>query len=106
MSPSSPTDADLPPPLAGALARLEKALDELEAAAQRRLDEEMSLADLEEELAVMQDDRSRLAQDLDAALARAAGVEKTRDEVLRRVERASAGVAAVLGLGPSRDGRD
>jgi chromosome segregation ATPase len=104
MSQSSPPVAGLPPSLSAAVARLEKALDVLESAAARRLEEEMSLADLEEELAVMQDDRSRLAQDLDAALARAASIEKTRDEVLRRLERASASVASVLGLSPTRDG--
>ncbi len=104
MSSQPLTDAELPPPLAAAVARFKTALDQLEGAVAQRLEQEMSLADLEEELAIMQDDRSRLALDLDAALARAATVEKTRDEVLRRVERASAGVAAVLGLPAPRDG--
>ena len=45
----------------------------------------------------MQDDRARLARDLDAALTRTATLEKTRDEVLRRLETAGAGVAAALG---------
>ncbi len=96
-------DDALPPALQAALTRFERALDALDSAAARRLEDEASLADLEEELAVMQDDRSRLALDLDAALARAATVEKTRDEVLRRVERARAGVAAVLGVPLPRD---
>ncbi len=95
--------ASLPPRLDAALARFERGLDALESAVAQRLENEMSLADLEEELAVMQDDRSRLALDLDAALARAATVEKTRDEVLRRIERASASVASVLGVAPPRD---
>jgi hypothetical protein len=55
---------------------------------------------------VMQDDRSRLALDLDAALARAITVEKNRDEVVRRIDRASAGVAAVLGVEPPRGDRE
>jgi chromosome segregation ATPase len=103
MSSSPISDAALPPPLEAALARFEKELDALETAVAQRLENEMSLADLEEELAVMQDDRGRLALDLDEALARAAAIEKTRDEVLRRVERASAGVASVLGVAPPRN---
>ncbi|MGO9770550.1 MAG: DUF4164 domain-containing protein [Roseiarcus sp.] len=98
-----PDPASLPPRLDAALQRFERGLDALETAVAQRLENEMSLADLEEELAVMQDDRGRLALDLDTALARAATVEKTRDEVLRRVERASASVASVLGVAPPRD---
>jgi len=98
-----PDAANLPPRIDAALARFERGLDALETAVAQRLENEMSLADLEEELAVMQDDRGRLALDLDEALARAATVEKTRDEVLRRVERASASVASVLGVAPPRD---
>ena len=98
-----PDAAILPPRLDAALARFERGLAALETAVAQRLENEMSLADLEEELAVMQDDRGRLALDLEAALARAATVEKTRDEVLRRVERASASGASVLGVAPPRD---
>jgi hypothetical protein len=98
-----PDAAILPPRLDATLTRFERGLAALETAVAQRLENEMSLADLEEELAVMQDDRGRLALDLDAALARAATVEKTRDEVLRRVERASASVASVLGVAPPRD---
>ncbi len=83
--------------LDAALARFDKALEAVEAAGGERRDSTLSLSDLEEELAVMQDDRGRLALDLDAALARAAMLEKARDEALRRIEQASAGVAAVLG---------
>lgn len=98
MTALSPQDAELPPRLSAALSRLRAALDRLETTAAQRIEQDLSRADLEEELAIMQDDRSRLAQELDAALTRTAAVAKTRDEVLRRVERASAGVAAVLGL--------
>ncbi len=102
-SSTDPDSAVLPPPLESALTRFNKRLAALEAVVAQRLENEMSLVDLEEELAVMQDDRGRLALDLDAALARAATLEKTRDEVLRRVERASASVASVLGVTPPRD---
>ncbi|MFY9629109.1 MAG: DUF4164 family protein [Methylocystis sp.] len=105
MPPSPTPDDALPPKLGSALARFEKALDALEVSVAQRLEDEMTLADLEEELAIMQDDRGRLALELDAALARATTVEKNSDEVLRRVERASASVAAVLGVSPPRDER-
>lgn len=80
-----------------ALARLSSALERLETATARRLENELSLADLEEELAVMQDDRSRLALELDSELAKANALEKARDDVLRRLERASEGIKTVLG---------
>ncbi len=85
--------------LDAALTRFNKALDALEAASAERRESTLTLSDLEEELAVMQDDRNRLALELDAALARAALLEKNGEEALRRIERASAGVAAVLGEG-------
>lgn len=100
---TSSNDAELPPSLAAALDRLHAALDAAEDVVRARLEDDLSLADFEEELTVMQDDRNRLGQELDAALARASGLERIRDEAMRRVERASAGVAAVLGLAPSRD---
>ena len=100
MSPLSSSDAELSPRLAAAIARLETALDALDSAATERLESDRSLADFEEELAIMQDDRNSLAQDLDAALTRTASVEKMRDEILRRLERASGNVAAVLGHTP------
>lgn len=77
--------------------RLRAALDALEAAVARRLETETSRSDLEEELAVMQDDRCRLALELDAALAQKNTLEKNRDEVLRRLDATSAGIRAVLG---------
>jgi hypothetical protein len=79
-----------------ALARFSVALEQLERTAAARIENELANADIEEELAIMQDDRARIARDLDAALTRAATLEKTRDEVLRRLETAGAGVAAAL----------
>jgi hypothetical protein len=49
--------------------RLRAALDALEAALERRVMGEARRTDADEELAIMQDDRSRLAVELDAALA-------------------------------------
>jgi len=103
--PPSSNDAELPAALAAAFARLSSALEAAEDVVRLRLEEDLSLADFEEELTVMQDDRNRLAQELDAALARASGLERIREEAVRRVERASAGVAAVLGLAPREEGK-
>ncbi|MBM3577250.1 MAG: DUF4164 family protein [Alphaproteobacteria bacterium] len=82
--------------LEAAIAGLQAALSRLERTVADKLEDELSSAELEEELAIMQDDRSRLALDLDAALARQNTLEKGRDEVLRRLENASEGVVAAL----------
>lgn len=83
-----------------AFQRLIAALDRLELAATARLDSETGLEPLEAELAVMRDDRSRLAVELDWALARNASLEHTTREVSARVARAIAGVEAVLREAP------
>ncbi len=79
------------------LSRLAKALDRLERTVAVKLEDDLSHAELEEELTIMRDDRARLALDLDAALARQNAVEKARDEVLRRLDAAGRGVATALG---------
>jgi chromosome segregation ATPase len=84
------------PSLDEALRRLASALDLLEAATARRVAAEAARADLTEELAVMQDDRARLALDLDAALARAKRLEATGQQVSRRIEKASASIRALI----------
>jgi hypothetical protein len=87
-----------------ALQRLAAALDRLELAATARLDSEQGLEPLETELSVMRDDRSRLAVELDGALARNASLEQVTREVSTRVARAIAGVEAVLrGAAPDGD---
>jgi hypothetical protein len=93
-----------PDRLNGAFARLQAALDKLERTIAVKLEEDLSSAELEEELDIMRDDRARLALDLDAALTRLSALEKSRDEVLRRLEGASAGVAAALGAAAGRRG--
>ena len=80
-----------------ALTQFFTAIDQLDSAVAARIENDLASADIEEELAIMQDDRARLALDLDAALTRAATLEKTREEVLHRLETAGAGVAAALG---------
>jgi hypothetical protein len=84
------------PVLDQAFERLATALDRLELAATARLDSEYGLEPLESELAVMRDDRSRLAVELDGALARNASLEHVTREVTERVDRAMQGVETVL----------
>jgi len=91
-----------PEKLDAAFARFIAALDQLERSVALKLEDDLSSAELEEELAIMQDDRSRLALDLDAALARIGALEKARDEVLRRLDGAGEGIAAALG-GTNKD---
>lgn len=82
--------------LDNALARLDGALTQLEAAARRRIEAERGRAQLETELTLMQDDRARLASELDGATARLAQVEGAAREVEQRLERAINVVGAVV----------
>lgn len=78
-----------------ALRRLEGAVGQVEAAA-RRVEAEPRRGDLETELQLMQDDRARLAVDLDGTLARLRRHEAAADDVGRRVDRAVDAIQAVL----------
>ncbi len=107
MNHSDKSDDENAKRLTADIAELQTALAQLEGIVAGRLEDEASNAELQEELAIMQDDRSRLALDLDAALARQNALEKSRDEALRRLEAASEGVAAALGAAvaaPVREG--
>ena len=86
----------LPERLEAALRRLAAALDKLEAACERRAKADALRANLEEELAVLQDDRSRLAVELDGAIARATSLELANEDIGRRLNHASAEIRAVL----------
>ena len=85
------------------LRRLAAALDQLETAAEGRGRLAAARSDVEDELAVMQDDRARLAVELDGALARAKTLASANAEVSRRLERASEAIRAVLATGPDQD---
>jgi hypothetical protein len=76
------------PVLDHALSRLEGALGQLEAAARRRLEVERGRANLETEFTLMQDDRARLAVELDGSMARLGQVQSVAEEVDRRLDRA------------------
>ncbi len=83
-----------------ALQGLDDSLLQLEAAAQRKLDLERRRGDLETELAIMQDDRARLATDLDGALSRLRSVETAADDAVKRLDRAMLAIHSVLGEEP------
>ena len=86
----------VPDRLQHALHRLGAALDHLEAAAARRAEADAARGNLEDELAIMQDDRARLATELDAVLARTRILLSANTDVASRLQRASATVRAVL----------
>jgi hypothetical protein len=86
----------LPERLQEALARMASAIDQLEAAGERLAVADRVRADLEDELAVMQDDRARLAVELDGSLARTRALALANDDARLAVERASASVRAVM----------
>ena len=71
--------------LDAALKRLAAALDQCEAAVQRLGRAGDEKRDLTDTLAVMQDDRGRLAAELDAALARQSELEHATEEVALRL---------------------
>lgn len=83
-------------PLDDAMRRLDGALGLLEAAVNRRLEVERRRGDLETELQIMQDDRARLAVELDGTVTRLNRVEAAADDVGRRVSRALDAVRGVL----------
>jgi chromosome segregation ATPase len=86
-----------------ALERLAEALDALDAACARRAALDAQRGDLVEELAVMQDDRARLAAELDAASARAQALEAAQIQVGRRLARAGETIRAVI-MAAEREG--
>jgi predicted nucleic acid-binding Zn-ribbon protein len=86
----------MPPSLDDAMKRLDGALGQLQAAVSRRLDAEKSRGDLETELQIMQDDRARLAGELDGTLARLNRAEAAAADVGQRVNRAMGAIRDVL----------
>jgi chromosome segregation ATPase len=96
MTENTATTTELPERLDAALKRLAAALDRLAAASERRARADSLRTNLEDELAVIQDDRSRLAVELDGAIARSKSLELANDEVARRLHCASAEIREVL----------
>ena len=86
----------LPEPLDAALARVRSALTRLQAAAERQADERESRGDHDQELALLLDDRARLATDLDGARERVEALRKAQAEALTRLAKAEAAVSVAL----------
>ena len=84
------------PTLEEAMKRLDMALGLLEAAVSRRREADRRRGALETELQLMQDDRARLAVELDGALTRLHRFEAATDDVGRRVRQAIGAVQTVL----------
>jgi chromosome segregation ATPase len=86
----------LPDGLESALQTLTAALDRLDAARERRAIADGLRANLDEDLAIIKDERVKLAVELDSAAARARALEAANDEVKRRLAHISAEIKAVL----------
>jgi hypothetical protein len=84
------------PGIADGIDRLNRALDLLEQAVDIRLEREAELGDAEAEVQRMSADRSRLAEALDGAAARAQRLESTNREVSRRLVDAMEAIRTVL----------
>jgi hypothetical protein len=83
-------------PLEPSLKRLRAAIDLIEAAVERRVRQDGAQNDTLEELALMQDDRARLAVELDGALDRNRSLLSANNEAAKRLGRAGAAIRAVL----------
>jgi hypothetical protein len=75
---------------------LQSAIDLLEGAIERRLENAREVTGLEGELHRLGTDRSRLAQSLDASEARSARLEEANREVSRRLVQAMESIREVL----------
>ena len=82
--------------LENSLRRLTAAVDSLELAAEKRMRHDEARATVEEEYALMQDDRSRLAVELDAALDRSRALEAANFEAGERLAQAAQTIGQIL----------
>ena len=87
----------MPAPADPAIARLHAALDNLEAAVERRARRAFAPTDSEAEFAMMQDDRARLAVELDAALVAQRALGEANAAAMERVTRAAGVIERWLG---------
>ena len=86
------------------LKRLSSAVDALEWATDLRVRHDEARATTQEEFALMQDDRSRLAVELDAAVDRSRALEAANGEAAKRLAHATQAIERVLGrLAPDSD---
>jgi FtsZ-binding cell division protein ZapB len=80
-----------------ALSRLEKALDSFEVAATRVTQGNKLQHNLQEEINFLREDRSRMADELDAAEAKARNVIEVNKEVSARIDGIMHNIRALLG---------
>ena len=92
--------------LEDALARLQATLAALETAVGRRLDGDVRRHELETELQLMQDDRARLAVELEGATARLSRLEGATTHVGHRVRQAIGSLREVLGPDEAASGAE
>lgn len=85
------------PVIAQALAELRTAVAGLEAVAAKRETGDISSDTLKTELTLVQDDRARLANDLDAALARLGRYDQISADLQKRINRALHAVKDAIG---------
>jgi hypothetical protein len=86
------------------LGRLAAAVDSLERAAERRMRQDDARANAEEEFALMQDDRSRLAVELDAALDRSRALEAANLNAGERLAHAAQAIGRIIArMDPAAD---
>ena len=85
-----------PPRFDSALKRLSAALDLLEAAAERLGRVGADKRDVEDTLALMQEDRGRLADELDSARGRTQALERATDDVALRLATAGTTLRRLL----------
>src|SRR5271166_4567538 len=86
----------MPDALESSLKRLAAAVDSLERAAERRMRHDEARTNVEEEYALIQDDRSRLAVELDAALDRSRTLEGANIEAGERLARAAKTIGDII----------
>ncbi len=78
------------------LKRVAAAVEQLERAAERRMRADEARVNAEEEYALMQDDRSRLAVELDAALDRSRALEAANVEAGERLAHAAKAIGNII----------
>lgn len=79
-----------------ALARLSTAIDTVEAAVDRRVEQDRQSACLRAQMQQMDEDRARLASSLDAQTSRSERLEEANQEVSRRLVAAMESIRNVL----------
>jgi hypothetical protein len=80
-----------------AIQRLRSALDGLETALERRARRDQQRSDADAEFAMMQDDRARLAVELDAALDAQRTLAEANTAAMEKISRAAGTIERLLG---------